>query len=59
MNNLGYPQVSLIIPAFNEAANLASLLLKSDQAKRPVVDELVTEVRGLREEIALLRQGQG
>ena len=40
-------------------ANLASLLLKSDQAKEPVVNELVTEVRGLREEIALLRQGQG
>jgi voltage-gated potassium channel len=39
-------------------ANLASLLLKSDQPKAPVVDELVREVRGLREEIALLRQGQ-
>ena len=39
-------------------ANLASLLLKSDQPKAPVVDELAREVRGLREEIALLRQGQ-
>ena len=39
-------------------ANLATLLLRSDQSKEPVVDELVTEVRGLREEIALLRQGQ-
>ena len=39
-------------------ANLATLLLRSEQPKEPVVDELVTEVRGLREEIALLRQGQ-
>ena len=39
-------------------ANLATLLLKSDESNAPAVDELVTEVRGLREEIALLRQGQ-
>ena len=39
-------------------ANLATLLLKSDEPTAPAVDELVTEVRGLREEIALLRQGQ-
>lgn len=40
-------------------ANLATLLLRSERSNEPVVDELVTEVRGLREEIALLRQGQG
>lgn len=40
-------------------ANLATLLLKSEQVVETEVGDLVLEVRGLREEIALLRQGQG
>ena len=40
-------------------ANLASLLLKSDQTHGDVILELATEVRILRDEISLLRQEQG
>ena len=39
-------------------ANLASLLLKSDQTHGDVILELATEVRILRDEISLLRQEQ-